>query len=285
MSDERLEQTRVSWNAATRAHNAHKRDQAAFLRAGGSTLFPEERALMAAAVGPLAGRRLLHLLCNSGQDTLSWAREGAEVTGVDLSDEAVTFARALSRDSGIGGRFVHAEVQDFLDGDEGGYDVAFGSYGCLAWIFDLPRLMRGVRRVLRPGGALVIVEFHPLAWSFGPGFAPADPYFGEGRVYSEPVSDYVAAAGGALSPSGHIDTPVYRNDTPAHAVQHTVADIVTAVLDAGLVLTGLREWPFANGCRVAPDLVLADGGRFVLPEGRPSLPLQLGLTARSGWRV
>jgi 2-polyprenyl-3-methyl-5-hydroxy-6-metoxy-1,4-benzoquinol methylase len=82
------EANRVSWNEATRAHNAHKRGQAAFLRAGGSTLFPEEVALL----GNVRGQRVLHLQCNSGQDSLSLVAQGALVTGVDISDEAIAFA-------------------------------------------------------------------------------------------------------------------------------------------------------------------------------------------------
>jgi hypothetical protein len=95
--DERLGETRRSWNLATQAHNRHKRDQAGFLREGGSTLFPEETEL----VGELRGQRLLHLLCNAGQDTLSLASRGARVTGVDLSDEAITFATRLAGDANV----------------------------------------------------------------------------------------------------------------------------------------------------------------------------------------
>src|ERR1043165_5327026 len=79
------EDNRQSWNSATRAHNSHKGDQAAFLRSGGSTLFLEELELL----GDVTGKRLVHLQGNAGQDTLSLAAPGAEVTGVDISDEAI----------------------------------------------------------------------------------------------------------------------------------------------------------------------------------------------------
>jgi 2-polyprenyl-3-methyl-5-hydroxy-6-metoxy-1,4-benzoquinol methylase len=82
------EANRQSWNAATQAHNSHKRDQATFLRNGGSTLRDEELALL----GDIAGKTLLHLQCNSGQDSLSLAARQAEVTGVDISDEAISQA-------------------------------------------------------------------------------------------------------------------------------------------------------------------------------------------------
>ena len=79
------ETNRLAWNAATQAHNSHKGDQARYLREGGSTLFPEEVELL----GGLAGKSLVHLQCNAGQDTLSLAKLGATVTGVDISDEAI----------------------------------------------------------------------------------------------------------------------------------------------------------------------------------------------------
>ena len=84
MSDDLLDETRRSWNLATQAHNRHEHDQAAFLRGGGSTLFPEETEL----AGDVRGKRLLHLLCNAGQDALSLAGRGAIVTGGALRCES-----------------------------------------------------------------------------------------------------------------------------------------------------------------------------------------------------
>src|SRR5262245_18016350 len=104
------EANRRSWNAATEVHNRHKHDQARFLRDGGSTLFPEELDLL----GDVAGRSLVHLQCNSGQCSLSLARRGAVVTGVDISDAAIDFARGLSGAAGIPATFVRADVYDCL---------------------------------------------------------------------------------------------------------------------------------------------------------------------------
>ncbi len=87
MRNDLHEANRLSWNAATRAHNSHKLDQAGFLRRGGTTLFPEELALL----GDVRGLRIAHLQCNAGQDSLSLAARGALVTGVDISDEAIAF--------------------------------------------------------------------------------------------------------------------------------------------------------------------------------------------------
>ena len=91
------EENRLSWNEATLAQNSHRGDQVSFFRQGGSTLYPEEKALL----GDIRGRSLLHLECNAGQDSLSLARLGADVTGVDISDTAIDHARLLSTETGI----------------------------------------------------------------------------------------------------------------------------------------------------------------------------------------
>lgn len=274
---------RLSWNEATRVHNAHKRDQAAFLKAGGSTLFPEELELL----GDVRGLRIAHLQCNAGQDTLSLAARGAIVTGVDISDEAIAFAQGLSADSGIMARFERADVFEWLE--EAGatgtrFDVVYCSYGVAAWLSDLAPWARGIERVLVENGRFVYLEFHPLVWSFDEQFRFCrDPYFAPGRVFDHPVQDYVGAAGALLAPSGFVETSdPFHNPRPAHAFQWTLADLLTAVAQAGLSLERFEEYPFANGCRVIPSLVEREGRRLYPPEGVASPPLMFGLSARAG---
>ncbi|MGE0323466.1 MAG: class I SAM-dependent methyltransferase [Polyangiaceae bacterium] len=273
----RREQTRRSWNLATEAHNAHKLDQAAFLRAGGSTVYSDELELL----GDLSGKRLLHLQCNSGQDSLSLARVGAQVTGVDISDSAIEFATQLSAECGIAANFERADVLEWLPqaADRGRrFDCVFASYGALPWIDDIAAWMRGAGSVLEPGGRLVVLEFHPLIWSVDEELRIKDPYFAD-YAFSEPVSDYVGRSGDALAPSGFVETEPFENPEVAHAYQWTVAQIVQAVIDAGLRLRTLREYPYVNGCKFLPNLVELPGKRFTLPHGVASLPLQLGFVA------
>jgi SAM-dependent methyltransferase len=274
------EQNRRSWNAITPAHNSHKHDQAGFLRSGGSTLFAEEVELL----GDLAGHRLVHLQCNCGQDTLSLAALGADALGVDISDAAIEFARTLSTESGVAARFERADVLDWLDaaaarGDR--YDRVFASYGAIPWIADLPRWVRGAASVLAPGGKLVLLEFHPLAWSFDREGKVVEPYFIDGPIPERGgVNDYVAASGGALSPSGQAPgVQGFVNPEPAFAFQQTVAQIVQAFADAGLFIEQLREYPYANGCLLFEGMEPLPGHRFAMPTGVPAMPLMLGLVA------
>jgi len=270
---ERQETTRKSWNHATRNHNSHKGDQAAFLRAGGDVLFPEELELL----GDLPGKTVVHLQCNAGQDTLCVARRGAIVTGVDLADEAIRFARTLSADSGIAATFIEAELLDWMHSTEQRFDLAFASYGVLGWHEDPAAWMAGVARILVPGGRLVYQEFHPLIWTYGPqlDLSGGDDYFHRGP-YVEPVKDYVASSGDGLWTNPGAALP---NDIPAYGYQHTLAEIVQACSDAGLRLEVLREYPYSNGFRPSPALVAGEGRRWQWPPGRARLPLMFGLRA------
>ncbi|MEZ4266545.1 MAG: class I SAM-dependent methyltransferase [Myxococcota bacterium] len=269
--------TRESWNIATRNHNVHKGDQAAFLRGGGELLFSEELELL----GPLAGKELVHLQCNAGQDSLCLARRGARVVGVDFSDEAVAFARRLSVDAGIPARFELAEVVSWLHATPERFDLAFTSYGTVGWLPDLARWARGVARVLRPGGAFVYVEFHPLVWSIGPDLGlSGDDYFST-EPFREPVGDYVAESGAALGAIA-ADQPAVSapNAVPATSYQHGLGAVVQALLHAGLTLETLAEHPHSNGCRTNPAQVLGPDRRYHWPDGAARVPLMFSLRAR-----
>src|SRR5260370_16611384 len=146
---------RASWNAATQAHNSHKGDQARFFREGGSTLHPEELELL----GEVRGLALVHLLCNSGQDTLSIAAQlGAVVTGVDISDEAIGFAQQLSLDSGIPATFERADVFDWLEQareNHRQFDIVFSSYGLVHCPSAPTPSTHRIPSFLNPSGPLV----------------------------------------------------------------------------------------------------------------------------------
>ena len=275
------EANRKSWNSATAAHNRHKPNQAEALASGQDPLFDEELALL----GSLAGKKLVHLQCNSGQDTLGLARRGADVLGVDISDVAIEAASALSTASGIPARFHRSDVYDWLESTEERFDLALASYGALPWLPDLGRWAQGVHRILRPGGALVIVEFHPFACAFDEDRRLAWPAMttGQGVEFEDGIGDYVAESGGSLHFGGEDaqETPSpFDNPHPCFEFAWGVGDVLSALLDAHLYLERLREYPHINGYKLYHDMVALPGRRWTLPEGVPCLPLMLGLRAR-----
>ena len=274
------EQNRRSWNNATAAHNRRKRDQAGFLKSGGSTLFPEECELL----GALDGLRLLHLQCNAGQDTLSLARLGAEATGVDISDEAIDFAARLSTETGIAACFERADVYAWLDdaAEQGRrFERVFASYGALPWLYDLARWVRGAARLLEPGGKLVLVEFHPAGMMFDEQWQPTYPYASDGkpRLDSDGVGDYVAASGTGLAPSG-LTEPAdgFSNEEACVEFSWGIGDVIGAVLKAGLRLETFREYPYANGCSCWKGARM-QGRRVYPPAGMSNVPLMYGVVA------
>lgn len=276
------EANRRSWNSATVAHNSHKGDQAAFFRAGGSTLFPEERELL----GDVDGRTLLHLQCNSGQDTLSLARLGARCTGVDISDEAIGFATRLSAESGVAAQFERADVYDWLAAagrDGRRFDLVFASYGAVCWLSDIRLWARGIAGVLAPGGRFVLVEFHPAAMMFDEKLRLAFPYSSEGDALKSEygVGDYVADSGPALALDGwHSGVQDFDNPHAAYEYAWGVGQVVQALIDAGLRIEALREWMYTNGWPPYFAMRREPGRRFRTPEGVPDIPLMYGVSAR-----
>ena len=275
------EQNRLSWNAVVGAHDSHRENLPAFLRNGGSTLFPEELSLL----GDLEGKALLHLQCNSGGDSVSLARLGAGVTGVDISDRAVSSARNLARKSGVRATFERADVYDWLQeaSREGRrFDVVFASYGVVGWLPDLEAWAGGIAGVLDPGGRFALVDFHPAAEIFDADWNPVNDYpaGGETLVLDEGVGDYVAASGGGLTPSGYVEGETgFANPQKAHLFRWGLGEVVTALAGAGLKITTLEEYPYTNGEKCFARMRELPGRRLVPPQDVPTLPLMYGIMA------
>jgi SAM-dependent methyltransferase len=275
------EQNRVSWNAVVSAHDSHRGDLSRFFREGGSTLFQEEIFLL----GKLEGRSLVHLQCNSGGDSISLARLGATVTGVDLSDEAVSSARDLAEKTGIGVAFECADLYDWLQEAtcEGRlFDVAFASYGVICWLPDLRSWAGGIAGILNPGGRFILVDFHPAADIFDRDWNHVSDYpsGGEPLLLEEGVGDYVAASGGGLTPAGFVGgVRDFQNPEGCYLFRWGLGEVVTALAEAGLRITALEEYPYANGERKFAGMRELPGKRMVPPEHVPKIPLMYGIQA------
>jgi glycosyltransferase involved in cell wall biosynthesis/SAM-dependent methyltransferase len=276
------EQNRLSWNAVVGAHDSHRKDLAGFLRAGGSTLFPEERWLL----GDVRGKKLLHLQCNSGGDTLSLARLGAAVTGVDISDAAISAACKLSSEARIHAGFERADLYDWLDEaarNNRRFDVAFASYGVVCWLSDLQAWARGISAVLEPGGRFVLVDFHPAADMLDENFrlARGYPSGGAAMALEEGIGDYVGESRGGLTPAGQSGgVKGFENPEPAHLFRWGLGETVTALAGAGLRMVTLEEYPYSNGERHFARMREMEGRRMFPPEDVPAVPLMYGIRAK-----
>ena len=261
--DERLQVNRTHWNECTPIHAASDFYDVAGFRAGRITLKDLERR----EVGDVSGKTLLHLQCHFGLDTMSWSRLGARATGVDFSDTAIDLARSLSDELGLDTRFICANVYDLPQLLHEQFDVVFTSYGVLIWLPDIAEWARVVSNHLKPGGVFYIVEFHPLFGLFEPqasgDWRPTYRYF-HGQLYFDDVEP--SYAGGP---------PIA---TPTYEWQHTLGDIVTALVDAGLRIEYLREFPYCH-YQAFPSMELGDDGWWRLPAHNESVPQMFSIRA------
>lgn len=220
-----------------------------------------------AGIGDLAGTSVLHLQCHFGMDTLRLARLARHVVGVDFSPRAIEKARALSAEVGIPARFVESDVYELALDER--FDLVFTSYGVLGWLPDLERWAEVVARHLAPGGRFFLIEGHPTMWMFD---GEADdlvlrfPYFRQ----REPI---------VLPPAqGNYADPTATVTKTEYSWPHDLGEIVNALIGAGLRLDELREYTHVVW-RAFPFLVEEAPGRFVMPPGKPQLPLMFSLRA------
>lgn len=185
-------------------------------------------------LGEITGLRTLHLQCHLGTDTLSLARLGAVVTGLDFSAPALARARALAQETAAEITYLQADVYDAVAvAGAAAYDLVYTGIGALCWLPDIAAWARVVAELLAPGGRLFLREMHPVLGSVGDRdddlVALEDPYFGQ----SEP--------GVVDDARSYVDTAAPLTATVTHEWNHGLGEIVTAVLDAGLRLTMLVE--------------------------------------------
>lgn len=257
------------WDAWTAVHAEGEFYNVAGFRQGGVRVRPYEIA----ALGDVAGKTLLHLQCHFGLDTLSWARLGAVVTGVDFSPASIRLARELAVDIGIAdARFVESNVYQLPVrlGEE--YDIVYTSRGVLGWLPDIRGWARVVARFVKPGGRFYIMEAHPVIDVFeSEGVAPRElrlqyPYWEHGDPLTFDVH------GSYADPAADLGA-----EHKEHGWDHGLGEIVTALIDAGLRIDRLEEFPFLEW--PADFLVEDELGRYVLPEGAGELPLMFSLLA------
>jgi SAM-dependent methyltransferase len=186
-------------------------------------------------LGDLAGLRGVHLQCHIGTDTISLARLGASMTGLDFSGPAVRQARDLAARTGADATFVESDVYAAVEvlGAEN-FDLVYTGIGALCWLPSVSRWAKVVAGLLRPGGRLFIREGHPMLWTMQDG--RDDDLLVVNYPYFEIAEPLVIDEGGT-----YVETDVEFTATLTHEWNHGLGDIVTALLDAGLTITELTE--------------------------------------------
>ena len=222
-------------------------------------------------MGDVKGKKLLHLQCHFGMDTLSWARLGAEVTGVDFSEKGIANAKKLAELSNLDGKFVASNIMDLeenLDG-KSSYDIVFTSYGVLGWLSDMKRWAEVIAFYLKPGGKFYIAETHPVGGIFDDEdenvLKPRYNYF----YSSEP--EY-----GEYGNSYAIGDRQLKNKGE-YWWSHTVSDIINSLIDAGLKIEFFREYPYL--CWKMLPFLEKRGKLHYMPDKYPQIPMTFTIQA------
>lgn len=246
MENEYFRTNQTLWDHKTPVHAKSEFYQMEAFKQGQTSLQQIELDLLP----NLQGKKVLHLQCHFGQDSLSFARMGAEVTGVDFSHQAIRLARQLNEELGLNARFIECNVYDLAEQLDETFDYIFTSYGTITWLPDLSRWAQIIGRFLRPGGTFLIVEFHPAFYMFDTEkHRPAFSYFNQGTPYEEMMEGTYADPEADL-----VDKEYFWC--------HSLDEVLGALLAQGLQLKRFQEYDYSP-YNCFPNLTRRKKGEYV----------------------
>ncbi len=256
------------WNELVSIHEKSAFYDVSGFKAGRITVADLERE----EVGDVTGKSLLHLQCHFGMDTLSWARLGAKVTGVDFSDKAIELAQSLARELGIDGHFVCSNIYDLPNDSliRDKFDIVYTALGVLGWLPDLKHWARVIRHYLKPGGTFYILEAHPFMFTLDENSTDLKliyPYFSSEALKFEAEHSYADP-----------NTPLINKTE--YGWNHSFAEILNPLISEGLTIEFLHEFPFCGWDYFTNMEKGEDGWRRLKDESKRNLvPLMFSLKA------
>lgn len=223
-----IEVNKQSWNSRVESHlKSEFYDIEGFLK-GNTSLNSIELELL----GDVKGKSILHLQCHFGQDTISLARLGANVTGVDLSDKAIDSANNLAKEANVEASFICCDIYDLPNHLNKKYDIVFTSYGAIPWLPDLDRWAKLISTFLNPNGKLVFAEFHPVVWMFDDNFEKVTyNYFNSEAIIETQEGTYADR-----------DAPIQLEYV---CWNHGMSEVVNSLIKNGLQLNSLNEFDYS----------------------------------------
>ena len=185
------------------------------------------------ALGDVTGKRILHLQCHFGQDSLSLARLGAKVTGIDFSEEAIAKAKALNEKLHLNAKFICCDVYDTLQHITEKYDIVYTSYGTIGWLPDLDKWASVIAGALKPNGKLVFFEFHPVVWMYDNDFNEVYyNYFKSEPIYEEETGTYA-------------DRNV-ENEYQTITWNHSLSEVFQSLIKHNISIKNFQEFEYSH---------------------------------------
>jgi 2-polyprenyl-3-methyl-5-hydroxy-6-metoxy-1,4-benzoquinol methylase len=223
-----FDENKKLWNQRTVVHkDSSFYDVPSFLQGKSSLNQIELKEL-----GDVRGKTILHLQCHFGMDTLSLARMGAGVTGVDLSDTAIDEANRLNDQLSLDGKFICCNVYDLKDHLCQEFDIVFTSYGVIGWLPDLSKWAEIIDHFLKPGGFFYMAEFHPVVWML-------DEDFKEVKYYYHNRETIITEAKGTYTDR---QASIHAKE---YSWNHSISEVLNTLLSRGLQLQFFNEYPYS----------------------------------------
>lgn len=249
------------WNHKTEIHyHSDFYDNDAFIK-GKDSLNPVEIGLL----GEIKGKKILHLQCHFGQDTISLSRRGALVTGIDFSEKAIEKANKLNNLLGTNAKFILSDVYRLPEILHEQFDMVFTSYGVIGWLPDMRRWAEVINHFLKPGGEFILVEFHPVVWMFSDDFKRIEYNY----MDSQPIIEELQGT--------YTDRTA---DIKEKSVcwNHGLSTVIDSILKTGLKITDFKEYDYSPyDC--FENTIKIDDRKFMIKGLEEKIPMIYSLKA------
>ncbi|MFT3907815.1 MAG: class I SAM-dependent methyltransferase [Ferruginibacter sp.] len=256
-----IEKNKAAWNSRTDHHfTSSFYDVEGFLR-GKNSLNDIELKLLQ----DVTGKNILHLQCHFGQDTISLARMGAHVTGIDLSDNAINKAKELAKNANVNAIFICCDIYDLPKHLDKQFDIVFTSYGTIGWFPDLSKWAGVVAKFLKPGGKFIFAEFHPVVWMFDNDFEKVAYTYAK----SEPIIE--TEQGTYADKSAPITTEMITWN-------HSMSEVITSLLQHGLEINSFEEFDYSP-YNCFNKTIEFEPGKFRIEHFGNKIPMVYSLSA------
>lgn len=255
MNEDYLSINKELWDKKTPIHIESDFYEMEDFLGGKNTLKPIELALL----GDVKGKSILHLQCHFGQDSLSLARMGAKVTGLDISETSIAKAMELNAEMRLDAEFVCCDVYSAKEHITEKFDIVFTSYGTIGWLPDMDKWADIVSHFMKPDGQFIFVELHPVVWMFDETFTKVDfSYFNAGPIIETNPGTY------AQQDASIEQTEIGWN--------HPFAEVLGALLKKNLKLIHFEEYNYSpHNC--FRDMVEMAPGQFVSKAQGNKIPM------------
>lgn len=251
-----------NWNKRTELHyNSEFYDNENFIK-GKTSLNKIELKLL----GDIKEQSILHLQCHFGQDSISLARLGGDVVGVDLSDKSIEKAKELNKICNQNVRFINSDVYDINSIINEKFDICFTTYGVIGWLPDLDKWAKVISNSLKENGRLILVEFHPFVWMFDNDFE----YFQYNYFNKEVIIE---------SEEGSYASRDDKQQISSYGWNHSLSEVISSLLNNGMEIQSFEEYDFSP-YNIFPDMIEEEKNRFRIKKFGDKFPLVYSIVAK-----